>query len=69
MICENAYYPNGTGKNRERLRCKCEEVINDNFAQGKCPLIYWCPINERYENTADMFNCKYREKNDGKNDN
>jgi hypothetical protein len=69
MICENAYYLNGTGENRERLHCKREEVINDDFTRGKCPLIYWCPISERYENTVDMFNCRYREKNDGKNDN
>lgn len=63
MICENAYYLNGTGENRERLRCKCEDVINDGVTRGECPLIYWCPINERYENTTDMFDCIYREVN------
>lgn len=66
MLCENAYYPNKTGENRERPCCLNEKVTD---FDGRCPLIYWCSISERYENTADMFNCKYREKNDGKNDN
>lgn len=61
MICENAYYPNGTGENREKLYCKQKEVINDEFSKGKCPLIYWCSISEKFENTTDMFGCIYRE--------
>lgn len=60
MICEKAYYPNETGENRERLYCKDERVTD---FDGKCPLIYWCTISEKYENTEDMFNCIYRNKN------
>ncbi len=63
MLCEKAYYPNGTGENREKPSCKDERVKE---LGGKCPLIYWCPIDEKFENTADMFNCKFREvNNDG----
>ena len=29
---------------------------------GKCPLIYWCQVSEKFENTSDMFGCPYREK-------
>lgn len=61
MICEKAYYPNGTGEDRERLYCKDNRVVQFN---GKCPLIYWCPISEKFENTIDMKNCVYREEND-----
>lgn len=61
MICEKAYYPNGSGENRERLYCKDKRL--DDFFNGKCPLIYWCPVSEKFENTSDMFSCPYREKN------
>ena len=61
MICEKSFYPNGTGENRERLYCSDERVKEFN---GKCPLIYWCPVSEKFENTSDMFNCPYREKED-----
>lgn len=61
MICENAYYPNQTGNNGERLYCKNEQIING-FTEGKCPLVYWCNISEKFENTADMFDCIYRGK-------
>ena len=57
MLCEKAYYLNKTGKSREKLYCKDERVTD--FG-GKCPLVYWCSINERFENTTDMFNCVYR---------
>lgn len=60
MLCEKAYYPNGTGENREKLHCKDER----NDMDGICPLIYWCKISEKYENTTDMFDCVFREKND-----
>ena len=63
MLCENAFYPNKTGENRERPHCKCKEVIDDDITKGKCPLIYWCPISEKFENTTYMFNCIYREVN------
>lgn len=61
MICEKAYYPNKTGDNRERLYCSDERVTQ--FG-GKCPLVYWCKIEEKFENTADMIECPYREKKD-----
>lgn len=57
MICEKAYYPNGTGENRERLYCKDNRVTD---LDKKCPLIYWCTISEKFENTIDMFSCIYR---------
>ena len=59
MLCEKAYYPNGTGENRERVYCSDSRVTD--FG-GKCPLIYYFPVSEKYENTADMFDCTYREK-------
>lgn len=64
MICENAYYSNKNkmSDNRERLYCKDERVTE--FG-GKCPLVYWCTVSERFENTVDMFNCQYRK---GEND-
>ena len=58
MLCKNAYYPDGNEKGR--LHCK---IIN-----AKCPLIYYCRINERFENTVDAFNCIYREKKDNDNE-
>lgn len=61
MICEKAYYKNGTGEGRERLYCTDERVAE---FDGKCPLIYWCNITERYENTPDMMKCIYRGKED-----
>lgn len=61
MICEKAYYPNKTGENREKLYCMDERVTEFN---GKCPLIYWCQVSEKFENTSDMFNCPYRERKD-----
>lgn len=68
MMCENAYHE--SDEYRAKLCCKCERKLKeDDFFKERCPLVYWCPINERYENTADMFNCIYREKNNEKNDN
>lgn len=62
MICEKAYYPNKTGENRERVYCSDERV---KAFGGKCPLVYWCAISEKFENTTDMFSCIYRsDKND-----
>lgn len=58
MLCENAYYLNGTGENREKL-C-CDKAVEFN---GKCPFIYWCKIDEKYENTIDIVDCIYREIN------
>jgi hypothetical protein len=65
MFCENAYYPGGNEKGR--LHCKsARKAAEDTMTKDKCPLIYYCRINQRFENTADMFNCQYREKkNDG----
>lgn len=59
MLCEKAYYANGTGENHEKPLCSNEK--NTDFG-GKCPLIYWCQIDEKYENTTDMFDCIYRSK-------
>ena len=60
MLCKKGYYPNGTGKNRERVYCSDERVTT---FEGKCPFIYWCPVREKFENTTDMFECCYREVN------
>lgn len=63
MICEYAYYPNGDKK--KKLNCKNKQKIKDDtFFKDRCPLIYYCTISERFENTVDMFKCKYRNKND-----
>ena len=59
MLCEKAYYKNGTGENMKKLYCSDERMQD---FDGKCPLIYWCKIDEKYENTTDMFNCIYRGK-------
>lgn len=62
VFCENAFYPGGDEK--KRLHCKSErKAAEDTITKDKCPLIYYCRINERFENTADMFSCQYREKN------
>lgn len=59
MICENSYYPDGDVK--AKPRCK----VKDDHFKDRCPLIYYCAINERFEQTTDMFGCKYRgDKND-----
>lgn len=58
MLCNKAYYPNGTGENRERIMCSNK---NNTAFGGKCPFIYWCNIDEKYENTADIINCIYKE--------
>lgn len=63
MICEYSYYPS----NSEKPHCKNEKkLLEDNYFKEKCPLIYYCPISERFEQTVDMLGCKYREedKND-----
>lgn len=62
MICENSYYPN----NNEKLKpcCKSEQKLKDDLFGERCPLIYYCRISERFEQTADMFECKYRRKED-----
>ena len=51
MYCENAYYEDG------RLCCK---VMNDEVFGDKCPLIYYCTITGKFENTDDFLECKYR---------
>lgn len=65
MLCENAYYPGGDES--KRLFCRNETKAKEDTMTGeKCPLIYYCKVNERFENTVDMFECRYREKeNDG----
>lgn len=57
MLCENAYYPG----NEEKPNCMCERKLKeDDYFNEKCPLIYYCTINERFEQTTEMFGCKYR---------
>lgn len=58
MICENSYYPKGN----EELKPNCKYLMNDDYFKGKCPLIYYCTITQRFEQTAQMFDCKYRDK-------
>lgn len=58
MLCEKAYYPNKTGENRERVYCSDERATD--FFDGICPLVYYCTISEKFENTTGMFNCKFR---------
>lgn len=61
MICENAYYLESEKKPR------CKNIKDDNNSFGnKCPLIYFCPITDQYENTSAMFKCVYREGKNGK---
>lgn len=60
MFCENAYYPDGD--ETKKLNCKSKKKLEeDDFFKERCPLIYYCTITERIENTADMFGCPYRE--------
>lgn len=59
MLCEYAYYK--TESQQERPCCNNKyKLEEDNFFKEKCPLVYYCTINERFENTSDMFKCKYR---------
>lgn len=68
MLCENAYYREGD--KRKRLYCKSmRKAAEDTITKDKCPLIYYCRINQRFENTTDMFDCRYREINGEKNNN
>lgn len=63
MLCENAYYK--TEEYRAKLYCRCKKKCDeDELFRDICPLIYWCPISERFENTKDMLRCIYREKTD-----
>lgn len=55
MLCEYAYYENDD----TQAKPKCKKSIDDYF-DGYCPLIYYCKISGRYENTIDMKDCKYR---------
>lgn len=59
MKCEFSYYPMGNEKEKPNC-CHKTKIREDKFFKEKCPLIYWCPINERYEQTFDLFGCKYR---------
>lgn len=66
MICENSYYPDDS--NTCKPLCKnSEKMKNDHIFHDKCPLIYYCTISKRFEQTADMFGCPYRKDDaDGK---
>lgn len=59
MLCENAYYVG------EKVHCRDERKSNeDPVFKTKCPFVYYCAVDEKYENTTDMFDCIYRETND-----
>ena len=64
MLCENSFYK--SKRKQERPFCKSErKQKEDSVFHDKCPLIYWCAVSERFEQTTDMFDCKYRgDKND-----
>jgi len=63
MLCEYAYYL--TDDKSEKPCCNNQKKLaEDDYFKEKCPLIYYCSISERYENTTDMFNCKYRSGSD-----
>lgn len=60
MLCEYAYYE--TDSKRAKLCCSNpQKLAEDDLFKKRCPLIYWCTISERFENTADMLRCPYRE--------
>ena len=59
MLCEKAYYPNGDETKKPCCTSKEKEAEDECF-KNQCPLIYFCNINERFEQTIDMFECKYR---------
>lgn len=57
MICENAYYKSG----EDRPYCKNKhKEEDDSVLKGKCPLIYWCPMENRFVNTGQALDCIYR---------
>ena len=59
MLCEYAYYPDGD--ETKKLNCNNEKKLReDDLFKHRCPLIYYCKISERFENTTDMFGCRYR---------
>lgn len=65
MLCEHAYYK--TDEQLEKPSCNnAQKIAEDDLFKEQCPFIYYCPISERFENTTDMFGCKYKGvKNDG----
>lgn len=65
MLCENAYYLT-PDDNSSHLGCNNPKKLSeDDLFKQQCPFIYWCTISERFENTTDFMQCKYRgKKND-----
>lgn len=58
MLCEYAYYP--TNDKWEKPLCSNpKKIAEDKYFGNKCPLIYWCPIAGRFENT-DISGCEFR---------
>lgn len=57
MICENAYYKPGEDRPYCKSKRKSEE---DEVFKDKCPLIFWCSMARRYENTGRAVDCIYR---------
>lgn len=60
MLCEFSYYDKDS-----KLCCNSEKkLLEDDYFKERCPLIYYCTVNRRFENTTDFFGCKYREVED-----
>lgn len=55
MLCPNARY-NEIG----RLECTSKEKLeNDKVFRERCPLVYWCGVRNRFENTANFVQCMF----------
>ena len=63
MICENSKYT-GAGRLEKPVCTNPKKAIEDNVFGCKCPIIYYCPINDRFEQTEQMLHCPYREGKD-----
>ena len=59
MTCEYSRYPDGD-KTEKPVCTNEKKIAEDDYFGNKCPLIYYCTINERFEQTSDMLTCKYR---------
>lgn len=63
MLCEYAYYE--SEEPRSKLCCSNEQKLKeDQVFKKRCPLLYFCTISQRYENTDEFIHCTYREKKD-----
>lgn len=60
MLCEKAIYK-GEGQFEKPVCASARKASEDMLFGDKCPLIYYCRVNERFEQTEDMLTCPYRE--------